>query len=604
MPKAGNVLHPRRWRSVVTAGAALVITVAAGCLAAPEPAAFGAGPATEAGLRTAVADATRIETPLTSTSPQTSVLVSEVSLHLPLPASAPAHPAACDWVSYLRFRDRNGPTTSVEADRILVAQPGILEGAAAFDSVARNTVTQAAMAGRHVEFWALDRRSNCLEDHTGVQAGLAAKDVGVAIDYYYHHKSIDGKSFAGYVEGDGLSFLQNVGLEQTLRDEYDVLGHELPDPAVRKKKVLCGGHSLGGTITGYFAGWDFDGNPATTDDVGFNQCAGYFALDTFISTTVVSPDQQPMPGQVQAGIQLGAPAVDIGLASGAIPRTLAAPAVINPETMTLLALAGLAADVAPTATSTLANQVPSSVNVDLTYRLLGSKDVANFVSGSPSLRDFHLTNQAVLGFLLDDNSMPLAFLQTSVGFFAGDPVADKDFPVGNDLSALPADVRSLFASVTGTDYKAIPASTSVTYTWRNYDQLAGLTATSKDGTPFTNAGKEVSDVQEVARSLAEYPLDFTEEYFPTRLISDIQLGTQVGTVAQHYLHADGSSKNPVLTILAGDGLTRDMTGLDSLHPVILPGYQHLDVLTAATTQNGGGVEQSAAHLATFAVNPQ
>ena len=600
MPRAGNPL-PHRWGKVVTA---LAVTVAAGCLAAQVPAAFGAPRAASAAVPAAVADAARVETPLTSTSPVSGVLVSQVSLHLPLPASASAHPAACDWVSYLRFRDRNGPGNAADADRILVAQPGILEGASAFDSVARNTITQAAKAGKHVEFWALDRRSNCLEDHTGVQAALAAKDIGVAIDYYYHHKSIGGKSFPGYVEGDGLAFLQNVGLEQTLRDEYDLLRHELPDPATRKKKVLCGGHSLGGTITGYFAGWDFDGDPATTDDLGFNQCAGYFALDTFISTKVVSPEQQPLPDEAEAGIQLGAPAVDIGLATGAIPRTLALPAVINPETMNLLALAGVAADVGPSAASTLANQVPSSLNVDLTYRLLGSKDVGNFVSGSPGLRDFHLTNQAALGFLLDDNSMPLAFLQTSVGFFDGGPVADKNFPVGNDLSALPADVRGLFTAATGTDYKAVPTSTSASYTWRNYDQMAGLTAKSKDGKPFTDATKEVSDVQEVARSLAEYPLDFTEAYFPTRLVSDIELGTQVDTVKRHYLRTDGVSQNPVLTILAGDGLTKGMTGLDPLHPVILPGYQHLDVLTAATPQNGGGAEQGAAHLATFAADPQ
>ena len=37
-------------------------------------------------------------------------------------------------------------------------------------------------------------------------------------------------------------------------------------PAIRRDKVLCGGHSLGGAITGYFAQWDFDGDPTTVDD--------------------------------------------------------------------------------------------------------------------------------------------------------------------------------------------------------------------------------------------------------------------------------------------------------------------------------------------------
>ena len=75
----------------------------------------------------------------------------------------------------LAFAASRGLTNLPGHARILVAQPGILEGAGAFDSVARNTVAAAAKNGKHIEFWALDRRSNCLEDHTGVQAGLAAQ---------------------------------------------------------------------------------------------------------------------------------------------------------------------------------------------------------------------------------------------------------------------------------------------------------------------------------------------------------------------------------------------------------------------------------------------
>ncbi len=39
---------------------------------------------------------------------------------------------------------------------------------------------------------------NCLEDHTGIAAGLAARNAEVAVDYYYNHQSINGKTFAGY----------------------------------------------------------------------------------------------------------------------------------------------------------------------------------------------------------------------------------------------------------------------------------------------------------------------------------------------------------------------------------------------------------------------
>ncbi len=205
-----------------------------------------------------------------------------MSVFAPLQADALPHPPECDYLSYLRWRSVDGPTDSASADRILVAQPGLSASAGALESVARNTVSAAAADGSHIEFWALDRRSNCLEDHTGTQAALAAGDLAVAADYYYGGSEINGRKFAGFADGDRTAWLADQSLEATLRDQYDLLRAELPDQQLRKQKVLCGGHSLGGSITGFFAEWDFDGNPETLDDAGYNQCAGYFALDTVI----------------------------------------------------------------------------------------------------------------------------------------------------------------------------------------------------------------------------------------------------------------------------------------------------------------------------------
>ena len=127
-----------------------------------------------------------IETPVNSTAPDASqVRESYVSLYAPLPAADGPHPAACDRIGYLRFRAAGGPTNPALADAIYVAQPGFYEGAGAFDQVARNTVRAAAANGYHVEFWALDRRSQCLVDDFGVQAAAAVKDPQLAVDYYY-----------------------------------------------------------------------------------------------------------------------------------------------------------------------------------------------------------------------------------------------------------------------------------------------------------------------------------------------------------------------------------------------------------------------------------
>ena len=214
------------------------------------------------------------------------------------------------------------------------------------------------------------------------------------------------------------------------------------------------------------------------------------------------------------------------------------------------------------------------------------------------MKDFRLTNEAVLGALLDDNSVPLAFLQSSVGFFDGGPIVDKTFPVANGGDQQPG----LF----GTAYKAIPDRPhGPLYTWRDYDRVGDPDDPgyrSADGTPFTGAGKEVTDIQELARSLAEQPLDFTEQYFPTKLITDLELATSP-QVKRLIVPPEGLGAHPTLTVLAGDGLLAGRVPAD-LDPVVADGYQHLDVLTAAPEQNNGLPEPVSAALTEFAREPK
>jgi hypothetical protein len=552
---------------LTTLAAALLLTAAA-------PATARAGQEAPAG--------TRVEVPVHTSSPITGVTESEVSVYAPLPDSFGAHPAACDWLSYLRYRDTDGPSDAAEADRILVAQPGILEGAGAFDSVARNTVTAAAAQGRHIEFWALDRRSNCLEDATGRRAALAAHDPGLAVDYYYRGKSADGRTFAGYADNAQLGWLGGVGIQQTVQDEYDLLAEELPSQALRREKVLCGGHSLGGTITGFFATWDFGGHP------GYEQCGGYFALDTTISTSLSSLSGMPALSTVLPDPGLGYAATQAALDAGAVPRSLRLPALINPETMNLLGIAGLYADLAPTAESTLAVDA-SDPDVDTTERMLFSRNLVNFLTGTPSVKDFRLTDSAALGALLDNNSEPLAFLQSATGFFSGGPVAAKDFPLPYDLTQVPA--LSSLQGMLGTDPKAIPSRPDgPLYGWSDYDQVSTG--------PFTDPSREVTDIGELARSFAEQPLDFTEEYFPTKLVTDIY---QAGSpqIARHMPYSDGIAAHPVINLEAGSGLVVQ-NGIPAGRTVIAPGYHHLDVVTGAPVQNDGSADPISTNLAAFA----
>lgn len=535
----------------------------------------------------------RTETAYTSTSAVTSVTSSVVRLHIPLPASAGPHPASCDWLSYLRFRSVHGPESSAQADRILIAQPGIFEGAGAFESVARNTVARAASEGNSIEFWALDRRSNCVEDHTGIDAALQSGSFDTAADYYFDNKKLDGATFAGFdSRGPAVDWLRNQGLEQTLRDEYDVMRAELPDQEVRKQKVLCGGHSLGGSITSAFAEWDFDGDPRTTEDAGDNQCAGYFALDTTIGSDLTAATTgTEMPALPQ---EIGAVMDALTLQVDAALPVLAMPAVINPETMNLLSLLGLAARLSPDGVDEVINQLPHSFNLDATLRTLLSKDYAQFTLGRPDIRTIHATNTAILGAILDDNSQPFGFLQASVGFFSGGPVAPKQFPIPGDVAARVSLGTSMFgdaqqASPTGFDPGTV-------YHWSDYGQIDPTMS------QYTTPASEVTSIHELARNLSEPPLDFTEWYFPTRLPLDLSASSSPETT-RHRLYPGAALRSPMITFAAGGGLGVTAPDAPRGQVVALPGYNHLDVLTAAATQNNGQPEQVSMRLAAFAANP-
>ncbi len=536
----------------------------------------------------------RTETAVASSSPITSVAESVVTLRIPLPESVGPHPAACDRLSYLRYRDAVGPARSADADAVLVAQPGIFEGAGAFDSVARNTVAAAAKQGRHLEFWALDRRSNCLEDHLGIRAGLAARDVHLAIDYYYRGADIDGRRFGGVVPNEQLGWLGRVGVAQTVQDQYDLLTAELPDPASRKRKTLCGGHSLGGVLTAFFAEWDFGGA------AGADQCAGYFALDSSIDTSLSALNGIPDILDLSVG-GIGSAAAEAALDGGVIPRVLALPAVINPETMNLLGIAGLAAYLAPDTESDLATYVPSSLNQEATYRVLVSRNAASAATGSPSVRDFRITNAAALGAFLDANSQPLALLQAGFGFFDGGTVVDKDFPLPGDVAAVPA-LRGLTGMLFGPDRKAIPDQPNgPLYTWRDYDDPAvAAGAADRHGVAFTDATHEVTDIADLSRSLAAQPLDFTEWYFPMRLAFDV-FQSQAPELTRHRTHPGGIFANPTINLIGGAGVVVAAGARGHGETVTAPGYHHIDVLTAAARQSGGQPEIISTNLARFAL---
>ncbi|MFL5870550.1 MAG: hypothetical protein ACJ75R_05675 [Solirubrobacterales bacterium] len=504
-----------------------------------------------------------------------------VRVHDPLPADVGPHPRACDRLQYLRFRDAGGPPDARDADAVISLMPGFLGGSSNFDQVARNTIRDAAKRGKHLEVWAIDRRSNCLEDNTGVRAAQRAKDATVAWQYYWGGREVGGRRFSGFVSPSDAAFLSSFGLERTMRDWYDVNRAGMPSRRMRAKKMICGGHSLGGPLTAAYAGWDFDGNPNTTRDAGFRQCAAFVGFDTTLA--------------IGGGSAAGSGLLGFAGGSGGSPYINLPP--LTPETFEVPSVFGVADFLAPNGTDAL-GELPHTSNIDLAQRLLFSRDAAHFATGEPNIRDFHLTNDATLAGVFDDNSAPLFFLRSSVGFLAGGPVVEKDFPTPDPSLALPGE----------------PATPL--YDWVNYNRVRDAEVpVNSSGAPFTSRESEVSDLRQLARTMFEAPANFIEQYFPTRILTDVAAassGDRGGSLAN--IRYDGIPRRPALVITAGDSGSNSAP--DNGPPQVqappndnplsrhisIPGYNHLDVVTAARRQNDGEPEPSSTALTRFVLS--
>ena len=151
-----------------------------------------------------------------------------------------AGPARYDKV----FVERFGPR---KAKRVLVLVPGFYGGAGDFSLVGPQLVRRV----RGLQVWAVDRRSQALEDTRGFDTG----DPAAAQAYY-----LGGGGFAP-LSGADFPFVREWGLDVALRDlRRVVLRARRGD-----RSVVLGGHSLGASTATAYAAWDFRGRPGHRD---------------------------------------------------------------------------------------------------------------------------------------------------------------------------------------------------------------------------------------------------------------------------------------------------------------------------------------------------
>lgn len=530
-----------------------------------------------------------------------------VRIDATLEGLAAGAPEACEKIGFNRFKVRSASNNAAEADASFLMVPGIFEGANGFNYIGKQMVYIAKMQhNRNFEVWAMDRRSNCIEDLVGLEAAEHALDADTAaqvlIDYYYNGKSVNGSKFTGFKDAENPKYLTDFGIAQTTKDMYAILEHMVPDRATRQEKVFVGGHSMGAIHTSIFLTWDLDGNPQTLDDAGYKNTAGVFALDSLITPVDRIPRvvASYLPGFLES---LGLSAVETVtpamyksavnlLESGLLPRSASVPGIFTSEAVALPEALGILAVKAPNAEHTAVHDIPLSKSLKNLLKAFHYSGLEEIVNRTPSILNYRYTNEAMIGLMFDDDFSPVGFLGTSLGHMSGGTIDRKATSI-EWLETAPSPFNLLKGVLSpdtqfiATAPRDIRGREGPLYSWANFDEVANDSDPTYIGIEtrieFTNKTEEMCDIQDVSKMLYEGESNLTEWYFPLRLFIDAILAVPFDHAPEYGIntvHREEALSVPHIEFMSERGLFINLTDLLPLsdNAVIIPGMQHLDPL--------------------------
>ncbi|MDQ3740064.1 MAG: alpha/beta hydrolase [Actinomycetota bacterium] len=189
------------------------------------------------------------------------------------------------------------------AKTVLVLVPGYSGGAGGFTMVGRDIVERVP----GLQVWAVDRRSQALEDTSMFERGLRGEASLQQVYDYYLGWITDSSKTPRFTPPDpaSLSFAKDWGLPTHIGDLRKVI------LAAKRggRRVILGGHSLGASMTAIYAAWDFRGRPGYRDVDGLVLIDGG-ALGTFddsesvreMRERVAALDDQPFADLVGLGL--------------------------------------------------------------------------------------------------------------------------------------------------------------------------------------------------------------------------------------------------------------------------------------------------------------
>lgn len=403
-------------------------------------------------------------------------------------AAAPNGQLNLNQAIYIRFFDsaRTVPPTT-----ILILVPGAVTGANGFNIIGPELVQRS---GGAFEVWAVDRRSNLLENTEALRVAETARTTDAtvkAIDSYYN----DPAGRGGFLSAHPFSlspFMSEWGLDVHVRDLKAIIesARATKTASGTRVRVVLGGATFGAFIAEQFAAYNFEGT------AGFSLIDGMLLLDGTIAPGIApftpTPDNQYLnggPGPVGPAPGLNNLRAPVN-SPGDNPYTVTP--VFTPLNFALAEAAAQLALIDPNTISPLTQLAPTLVPV-------------------PS------TNAAALAINLDDEFQPASFARFSIGFLRV-PAGGQATTVANRISPDPT-VPQPNGNPNGT-WAPKNLGTSIQH-WEPYRTLDGVGGLK---------GVEATDFNTLMQALllgrgdgTAQPgeANFLEWYFPQRLVIDI-----------------------------------------------------------------------------------
>jgi len=488
-------------------------------------------------------------------------------------------------------------------DAVLVLMPGTWAGSMSMDRFARDTLRMAEEAGRRgLQVWLMDRRSEQIEDHTGLKWAkrnldkLDIDEVLETMSEYYRPAfrpdesgvELLGRTFTPLGHQD-LRFMAGWGADVAVRDwravvleahrrvGNEVIGESVESAVVKKKPgrhVFIGGHSLGGSLTVLYAAYDFD-RRTDSELLGMDDVDGLVLLEggspRYREVEVVSADKYK-----RNSAKRYKPSSMAYFDFNVLGIQYA------PPTMMSVGIAGFAA-----------------------YNARDRETVFPDYSRPNVVRMPRVTNEALLGYAFDDDVSPMFIARASIGYPSGKYGMGGQYR--RKTAVVPYDPGDCPIVTPWMPGHALMDRDYV-YDWVNIDEH-GIA----DADPHPRCKRddpEVTDFHDFARSLVAGPLefknapgrcsgpnDYPEWYFPPRLsldsgnvgkvIVDRELGVELMAspgadrleLPTISLVGDDSAADGNQTVTT-DGWAPGVRDRPETRVHVLIGYTHLDICCA------------------------